>query len=97
MAFSADALQAVAGTRSGAIQIWTLPKHAVRNPFGVNGELRPALELSMKRGGGSKDFYGNPPTGELLDTTGVRAINAYSKLSMRESPLSNWRDEPISS
>jgi glycolate oxidase FAD binding subunit len=29
------------------------------------------------RGGGSKDFYGNQPTGELLDTTGHAGIIAY--------------------
>ena len=29
------------------------------------------------RGGGSKDFYGNPPIGELLDTTGHAGIVAY--------------------
>ena len=29
------------------------------------------------RGGGSKDFYGNPPAGELLDTTGHAGIVAY--------------------
>ena len=29
------------------------------------------------RGGGSKDFYGNPPRGELLDTRGVAGIVAY--------------------
>ena len=29
------------------------------------------------RGGGSKDFYGNPPVGELLDTTGHAGIIAY--------------------
>jgi glycolate oxidase FAD binding subunit len=29
------------------------------------------------RGGGSKDFYGGTPTGEILDTTGYRGIVAY--------------------
>jgi glycolate oxidase FAD binding subunit len=29
------------------------------------------------RGGGSKDFYGNPPAGELLDTRGHSGIVAY--------------------
>ena len=29
------------------------------------------------RGGGSKDFYGNPPVGELFDTTGHAGIIAY--------------------
>ena len=29
------------------------------------------------RGGGSKDFYGNTPRGELLDTTGLRGIVSY--------------------
>ncbi len=29
------------------------------------------------RGGGTKDFYGNPPSGELLDTTGHAGIVAY--------------------
>ena len=29
------------------------------------------------RGGGSKDFYGNPPTGELLDTTAHAGLVAY--------------------
>ena len=29
------------------------------------------------RGGGSKDFYGNPPRGELLDTRGHAGIVAY--------------------
>jgi glycolate oxidase FAD binding subunit len=29
------------------------------------------------RGGGSKDFYGNPPTGELLETAGHAGIVAY--------------------
>lgn len=29
------------------------------------------------RGGGTKDFYGNPPAGELLDTTGHAGIVAY--------------------
>ncbi len=29
------------------------------------------------RGGGTKDFYGNPPHGELLDTRGLNGIVAY--------------------
>ena len=29
------------------------------------------------RGGGSKDFYGNPPRGELLDTRALRGITSY--------------------
>ena len=29
------------------------------------------------RGGGSKDFYGNPPAGELIETTGHTGIVAY--------------------
>ncbi len=29
------------------------------------------------RGGGSKDFYGNPPNGELLDTRPLSGITAY--------------------
>jgi glycolate oxidase FAD binding subunit len=29
------------------------------------------------RGHGSKDFYGEPPQGELLDTTGLRGISSY--------------------
>ncbi|MFL6693512.1 MAG: glycolate oxidase subunit GlcE [Ramlibacter sp.] len=29
------------------------------------------------RGGGSKDFYGQPPQGELLDTTGLAGIRSY--------------------
>src|SRR5689334_13641296 len=29
------------------------------------------------RGGGSKDFYGNPPTGETLSTTAYRGIVEY--------------------
>ena len=29
------------------------------------------------RGGGTKDFYGNPPAGELLETTGHAGIVAY--------------------
>ena len=29
------------------------------------------------RGGGTKDFYGGPPTGEVLDTTGHAGIVAY--------------------
>ena len=29
------------------------------------------------RGGGSKDFYGNPPTGALLDTTAHAGLVAY--------------------
>ncbi len=29
------------------------------------------------RGGGTKDFYGNPPRGEPLETTSMRGIVAY--------------------
>jgi len=29
------------------------------------------------QGGGSKDFYGQPPQGELLDTTGLAGIRSY--------------------
>jgi glycolate oxidase FAD binding subunit len=29
------------------------------------------------RGGGSKDFYGQPPRGELLETTGLAGIRSY--------------------
>ena len=29
------------------------------------------------RGGGTKDFYGEPATGEVLDTTGLRGIRSY--------------------
>jgi glycolate oxidase FAD binding subunit len=36
----------------------------------------PAAPLRI-RGGGTKDFYGNPPCGELLDVSGHRGILAY--------------------
>ena len=29
------------------------------------------------RGGGSKDFYGNPPRGELLDTRPLAGVTSY--------------------
>ncbi|HEX6268494.1 MAG TPA: FAD-binding protein, partial [Burkholderiales bacterium] len=29
------------------------------------------------RGGGTKDFYGNPPRGEILDTRGYAGIVSY--------------------
>ncbi len=35
---------------------------------------RRALRL---RGGGTKDFYGGEPAGELLDTAGYRGILTY--------------------
>jgi len=37
-------------------------------------QRRAALRL---RGGGSKDFYGNPPRGEVLDTRGYAGIVSY--------------------
>jgi glycolate oxidase FAD binding subunit len=44
------------------------------------GRIRSAAERGAPlrlRGGGSKDFYGNEPRGEVLDTRGYRGIVDY--------------------
>ncbi|MGH9578974.1 MAG: FAD-binding protein, partial [Terriglobales bacterium] len=43
-------------------------------------QIRSALSSKHPlriRGGGTKDFYGNPPRGEPLDTRGYSGIVAY--------------------
>jgi glycolate oxidase FAD binding subunit len=46
----------------------------------LSGRIREAADRKLAlrlRGGGSKDFYGNPPRGEVLDTRAYAGIAAY--------------------
>src|SRR6185369_17125727 len=53
---------------------------ALLTPEALQHRIRDAAERKAPlrlRGGGSKDFYGNEPSGELLDTRGYAGIVSY--------------------